>query len=185
MAGPNNSSITAKKYGTSRSMKISMAVAVSENHVIGKNGQMPWHLPEDLKFFKNITMGKPVVMGRNTWNAIGRLLPGRTNIVLSSTLRQQVPGLVVLPSWQEARSFLEKEGCPAVFVIGGGKVYAELLSVTDEVYLTRVHMRIEDGDAFFPPLDPKEWALKWEEEHGPDEKHAYGFTFQRWERKAL
>ena len=139
-------------------MQISIIVAASDNGVIGVRGQLPWHLPDDLKRFKAITMGKPIVMGRLTHESIGRPLPGRRNIVLTHRENYHPPGCDILRSVEAVLGLDEKE----VMVIGGGTVYTQFLPHAERVYLTRVHVCI-DGDAFFPELDPASWVVENEE----------------------
>jgi dihydrofolate reductase len=161
-------------------MLVSIIVAVSANNVIGFGGDLPWHISEDLKRFKKITMGKPMIMGRATWDAIGRPLPGRRSIVLT---RQQdlVPGgFEVAHTPQQA---LEIAGdVDEVMVIGGGEVYAQLLPLTDRIYLTRVHVEVH-GDTFFPVLDEAEWRFAATEEFSAGEGRPLAFTFQILERR--
>ena len=139
-------------------MQISIIVAASDNGVIGVRGQLPWHLPDDLKRFKAITMGKPIVMGRLTHESIGRPLPGRRNIVLTHREDYHPPGCDIVRSVDDVLGLDEEE----VMVIGGGTVYAQLLPHAERVYLTRVHVCI-DGDAFFPELDSASWVVENEE----------------------
>ncbi len=165
-------------------MQISIVVAASENNVIGVNNALPWHLPDDLKFFKKNTLGKPVIMGKNTWLSIGRALPGRLNIILSASLDQQLPqGVLRLKNIQDAYNFLSSENTEEACIIGGEQLYESALPATNTIYLTRVHTHIDKGTAFFPDVDWKDWILSWEETHPVDERHAFPFTFQRWERK--
>lgn len=165
-------------------MQIRIVVAASENNVIGLNNELPWRLPDDLRFFKKMTLGMPVVMGRNTWISLGKALPGRLNVVVSSTL-QETPeeGVLVFASLEAALDELRSKGHEEIAVIGGGQLYHTALAYTQTVYLTRVHAVLEKGTAFFPTLPPEEWQLTWEEPHEADEKHSYPFTFQKWERK--
>ena len=165
-------------------MQITIVVAASENNVIGVDNQLPWRLPDDLKFFKKETLGKPIIMGKNTWHSLGKPLPGRLNIVLSSSLREVTEGVMLFSSFEEAMNFLKSGRAEEVCIIGGGNVYASTLANTDVVLLTRVHTIIENGAAFFPVLSVDEWTLVWEEEHFADEKHLFDFTFQKWIRKS-
>jgi len=163
------------------SMEIRMVVAASENNYIGVDNQLPWHLPDDLKFFKRMTNGMPVIMGRNTWISLGRPLPGRLNVVISSSLKEVPEGVLVFESLQHALDYLEQQRNDMVSIIGGGQLYRSALHLADVVYLTRVHTILENGTASFPKLPAGEWQLTWEEPHAADEKHAYAFTFQKWE----
>jgi dihydrofolate reductase len=164
-------------------MQVSIVVAASENNVIGLDNQLPWHLPDDLRFFKRTTSGKPVLMGRNTWDSLGRALPNRLNLVVSSSLNQVPEGVLLFPGLEEAMEYLHKEHYEELFIIGGGKIYESSMKYTDVIYMTRVHTTLDKGTVFFPVFSAEEWELTWEERHERDEKHAYPFTFQKWERK--
>ena len=164
-------------------MRINAIVATDQKGIIGKAGDIPWYLPADLKYFKRTTMGYPVIMGRKTYESIGRPLPKRTNLVLTRDPFYMSTGVVVLHSLQEA---LEHPAClesEEVFIIGGGELYRQSLGVTERVFLTRVATEIEGGDAFFPELDLAEWELIHEQEHKADERNELDYVFQTWERK--
>lgn len=170
-------------------MKLISVVAASENNVIGMNNTMPWHLPDDLKFFKKMTLGGPVIMGKNTWISIGsRPLPKRQNIVVSTTMPADTPGAVVVPSFEAALEYIrehvpmaEGETEQKISLIGGGQMYRQALEQCDEIYMTRVHTNIEEGTVFFPEIrNNPDWEKVWEEAHPADEKHLYSFTFERW-----
>jgi dihydrofolate reductase len=133
-----------------------LVVAVSENGVIGREGGLPWHLPEDLKHFRRVTTGHAIVMGRRTWESIGRPLPDRRSIVVTRTPGYVAPGADVAPDLEKALA-LAYAGDPEPRVIGGGQLYAAALPRATRVYLTRVH-RVVDGDTFFPALDAAEWV---------------------------
>ncbi len=135
-------------------MKIVLVAALGQNNVIGRNGQLPWRLKSDLKYFRATTIGKPVIMGRKTYVSIGKPLPGRTNIVLTSNLSLVVPGGVLANSfdWQDA----ERRGVDEIMVIGGGDVFARTMATADRLEITHVHASPE-GDAFFPAIDPTQW----------------------------
>ena len=135
-------------------MKIAMIAAMANNRVIGKNNQMPWHLPEDLKHFKAMTLGKPIVMGRKTYDSIGRALPGRLNIVISRQEGLNIAGVTCVTSFENA---VEVAGeCEELVVIGGGQLYASLLSKADKLYLTEINLDV-DGDTHFPLWDDGSW----------------------------
>ncbi len=154
---------------------ISLIVAASANDVIGAQGELPWRLSDDLRRFKEVTMGKPIVMGRKTWDSIGRPLPGRQNIVITRQGDFAAEGCDVVGSVDEA---LSAAGDAAeVMIIGGSQVYALFLPRADRLYLTRVHARI-DGDAFFPAISETEWRLVSEEHHAADERNEHAFSFQ-------
>jgi dihydrofolate reductase len=160
-------------------MIVSIVVAISENNAIGKNNQLLWHLPEDLKFFKRVTSGHSIIMGRKTYESIGRPLPNRRNIVIS---RQNlvIEGCEVVPSLDKALEITAAE--EEVFIVGGGQIYVESLERCDRLYLTRVHTHIEDADTFFPTINPENWKILSEEHHTADEKHLYDYTFLVMER---
>jgi dihydrofolate reductase len=168
---------------------LSILVAVSDNGVIGREGRLPWHLPDDLKRFKALTMGKPIVMGRRTFESIGRPLPGRVNLVLTHSPDWQADGVVVVHSLDEAieRSRFAQiptardHGAREVCVIGGAAVFDLALSLASIIHLTRVRARI-DGDTFFPPLDQETWRETERVEHPADERHAYAMSFCTLER---
>ncbi|GHA54337.1 dihydrofolate reductase [Pontibacter akesuensis] len=160
---------------------IALVVAAAENNVIGKDNDLIWYLPADLKHFKSITMGHPMLMGRKTYESIGKPLPGRTSIIITSQKDFKAEGCVVVHSLEEA---LEKgrELDDDLCIIGGANVYQQALPLADKVYLTRVHHSF-DGDVFFPELSPAEWQVVEEEHHEPDEKNKYSYTFQTLTRK--
>ena len=155
-----------------------LIVATADNGVIGRQGQLPWHLPLDLKHFKQLTLGHPVLMGRRTWESIGRPLPGRANIVITRQPDWAAPGCEVAHSLAEALTLAAtRSGGELVCVIGGGEIYQAALPAADVVYLTEVHHAVPDGDAFFPPLSPTDWREETRERHEADEKHAHAFSF--------
>ncbi len=160
-------------------MKRSLIVARSRNGIIGHANGLPWRLPADLAFFKKTTMGKPVVMGRKTFEAIGRVLPGRQNIVVTRTPGYAVPGATVVDSLEAA--FRETGDAPEVFVIGGAQIYEAALPSADFIYLTEVEADIE-GDTAFPPLDMRQWRASDLGSQPVDERHAYALRFLRLER---
>jgi dihydrofolate reductase len=163
-------------------MIVSVIVAASENNVIGRNNQLPWHLPADLKYFKQTTMGKPIIMGRKTFESVGRPLPGRPNIVITRQADYSREGLIVTASVQEALNAAKAFNIEEVFITGGSEIIAQALpSLVQRLYLTRVHANVE-GDAFFPVLKKEQWKLVSSKPHPADEKHAYAFTFEVWER---
>jgi dihydrofolate reductase len=164
-------------------MKVSIIVATSLNHAIGKDNQLLWHLPADLKFFKAITMGCPVIMGRKTFQSIGRTLPGRQNVVITrdkSFNADKQFDLIVVGSIDEALVKLHSE--KEVFIIGGGEIYKQSIDSVDTIYITLVHTVI-DGDVYFPEIDKSKFDLVWEEKHLADEKNKFDYTFQKFERK--
>ena len=160
---------------------ISLIVAASTNNVIGVQGELPWRLSADLKHFKALTMGKPIIMGRLTWESIGRPLPGRKNIVITRNKSLAANGCDVVASPAEA---LTAAGdVEEVMVIGGGQIYDLFLPKAGRVYLTRVNTEIK-GDAWFPDLDPGTWALVDVESHAASEGNEFDFEFRTYERPA-
>jgi dihydrofolate reductase len=163
-------------------MTISLVVAASENNAIGKNNQLLWHLPNDLKFFKNTTWGMPVIMGRKTYESVNKPLPGRINIVITRQPDWKATGIIVAASLQDALQKAAETNCKEAFVIGGGEIYKWAFSIADKIVLTRVHTQIE-GDTYFPVINKNEWALDTEENFSKDEKHLYDYSFQIWKKK--
>lgn len=160
-------------------MKLVAIVAVADNGVIGRAGSLPWHLPADLAHFKRVTMGKPVLMGARTWRSIGRLLPGRTNVVISRTERPE--GALHARSLEEALALPEVRGAEEVMIIGGGRLYEAALPLCDELWITRVHATPE-GDTFFT-FDPAAWERVEANDRPADEKNPIPLTFERWLRR--
>ena len=154
---------------------ISIIVAYSKNYVIGKNNQLPWHVPADLKHFKAITMGKPIVMGRKTAESIGKPLPGRRNIIISQG-DKIFEGCEVFSSLQALKNEAE------IMIIGGANLFSQLLSCAEKMYVTEIDAQI-DGDAFFPEINNVEWEIISEEMHLPDEKNQYLYKFKTLQRK--
>lgn len=155
--------------------RIVLVVAVADNGVIGKGNQLPWHLPDDLKHFKAVTLGKPIIMGRKTYESIGRPLPGRHNIVLSRSSGFAPAGVTVVADL--AAAIRAAGPVPEVCIVGGAALYREALPLADEIQRTRVHAAV-DGDAFFAALDPSEWQVATAEPHSADERHAHAMTFE-------
>lgn len=160
-------------------MIVSLIVAMGENNVIGVNGAMPWRLSADLKRFKRVTMGHPLVIGRKTHNSIGRLLPGRQTIIISRNSQLKIPGAAVVASLEEAIRVAGK--CEELFVAGGGEIYRLALPIAKRIYLTRVAANIP-GDTTFPPLNAAEWRLIDQEFHPADERNDHAMTFEVLER---
>jgi len=163
-------------------MILSFIAAIDENNAIGKGNQLPWHLPEDLKFFKRTTLGKPVLMGRKSYESLGKPLPGRLNIVISKQDLQLPEGVLLYNDLQTAIERLQQEPTDEGFIIGGGQIFTQAMGLADKMYLTRVHTVIEGADAFFPEIDHTHWKMIHEQAHRADEKHKYDFTFQQYER---
>jgi dihydrofolate reductase len=160
---------------------LSIIVAMSEDRVIGRNGKLPWHLPIDLKHFKSLTMGHAIIMGRKTFESIGKPLPGRTTIVLSRGNEIKNPEVLTARSIGEAVDLAP--GDAEVFVIGGSEVFREALERADRIYLTLVHTTVPDGDAFFPEFNERDWHLVSEREVSANAENAHGMTFRVYERR--
>ena len=163
-------------------MILKAIVAYAENRVIGKDNDLIWHLPDDLKHFKRHTAGKTIIMGRKTWDSLGgRPLPNRRHIVITRTEGFQANGAEVVHSLEEAVALAKTE--EEVFIVGGAQIYALSLPMIDVLEITEVHAHFE-GDAFFPTFDEADFELVTEEHHPIDEKHKHSFTFKTWKRKA-
>lgn len=163
-------------------MKISMIAAMAHDRVIGKDNQMPWHLPADLAHFKRVTLGKPVLMGRKTFQSIGRPLPGRRNLVISRNPDYQAEGIEVVGSVEAALALLASSSVEELMVIGGGHLYAEMLPSADCLYLTRIDLAVE-GDTRFPAFDDGQWQRVDCESHPADEKNPHPYSFETWQRR--
>lgn len=162
----------------------SLVVAASTNNAIGKDNQLLWHLPNDLKFLKNKTWAMPVLMGRKSFESLGnKPLKGRLNIVLTSSKFFKKDGVAIVNNLKDAYFFAKENDYKEVMILGGGHVYEQTINEADKIYITRVHHVFEDADAFFPEIDEKKWKLVFNEDHFKDEKHAYDYSFQLWERK--
>jgi len=161
-------------------MKLSIIVAQAQNRVIGINNNLPWHLPEDLRYFKQVTMGKPIIMGRKTFDSIGRPLPGRTNIVITRDGSYQPEGVKVVNSLEAARELAESictiDGCDEAMVIGGAQIYEQALSLADRLYLTQVHADV-NGDAWFPAFHPGDWMEMGRDDFAASGHNPYDYSF--------
>jgi len=169
-------------------MILSVVVAASIENAIGKDNQLLWKLPNDLKFFKNLTWGMPILMGRKTFESIGsKALPGRMNIVLTrqSTLIQGSQLLVAAESMEHAMALAEKSGYKELFVIGGSELYRQIIPKADNIYLTRVDGKFPDADTYIDAIDQTKFQLVSTEEMPKDEKHPYAYRFETWQRKKL
>lgn len=155
-------------------MQLIAVVAMAQNRVIGKQNQLPWRMPADLQHFKSVTMGKPVIMGRKTYESIGRPLPGRLNIIVTRDLNYKAPGCEVVSSPGVALSLVAAQ--PEACLIGGSELYKQLLPEVSQIYLTVIHHDF-DGDAYFPELDKNEWQEVSREDHQADENNAYDYSF--------
>jgi dihydrofolate reductase len=161
--------------------RIEFVVAVARNGVIGRDNALPWRLPADLQHFKRTTIGRPILMGRRTWESLGRPLPGRTNLVLTRAAGYVAEGATVVHTLDEA--LRAAAGAEAVMVIGGAELYRELLPRAQVLHLTEVGADV-DGDVRFPDWDRAAWREVWREDHPADEKHAHPYAFVRLERIA-
>jgi len=161
-------------------MKISMIVAMAENQVIGRDNKLPWYLPNDLKYFKQVTMGKPILMGRKTYESIGKPLPGRTNIVMTRSADWSAEGVKVVHSIAEAlklaTAIAEIDGQEELMVIGGDQIYRAALAQSDRLYLTEVHAQVE-GDAEFPSIDRADWVEISREKFAAQGPNPYDYSF--------
>ncbi|WP_221394073.1 dihydrofolate reductase [Dyadobacter sp. NIV53] len=163
-------------------MLVSIIVAVAENGVIGKDNQLIWRLPDDLKRFKKLTTSHPIIMGRKTFDSIGKPLPGRTSIVVTRNQDFKMDGIVIVHSFEEALKEAGKLDTNEVFVIGGGELYKMALSVADRLYITEVKTTIE-GDTFFRITEPGQWTESERTAHEADERHPFTFNFVDYVRK--
>lgn len=167
-------------------MKVSLIVAAAENRCIGINNALPWYLPEDLKYFKRVTMGKPIIMGRKTFESIGKPLPGRANIVITNNKDYFHEGIKVATSLDEAIRLAESialiDGKDEVMVIGGAGIYALCLPRTDRLYYTKVHATV-NGDAFFPEVTWDAWKLVSQEDHLPSGSNPHAYSFCVYDRQ--
>ncbi len=160
---------------------ISFVVAMDKNRVIGKDNSIPWHLPEDLKFFKKVTMGHPIVMGRKTYESIGKPLPGRENVIVTRNVDYKAEGCIVLHSIEELKKYIDEKN-EEVSIIGGAQLFKETFPIADRLYITEIHREFE-GDTFFPEYPESEWTLTSKEKGVKDEKNPYDYYFMIYDRK--
>ena len=163
-------------------MIISCIVAVANDNVIGKDNDIPWYLPADLKYFKKITTGKPIIMGRKCYNSIGRPLPNRTNIIVTRDPFFISTNCLIAHTIEEALNMAVDFGDDEVFIIGGGTIYEQTMDFWDKLYITEVDLKV-DGDILFPQIDPEQWTLESQENHSSDEKNVYNYSFKVYKRK--
>lgn len=161
-------------------MNLTLIAAMSENRVIGRDNDLPWHLPRDLKHFKELTKGHHIIMGRRTFQSMGKALPHRTNIVVTTQEDFKAPGCIIVHTLEDAIRKAEGDNQP--FIVGGGKIYKQALAYADSIELTIVHAKLE-GDTYFPEISEDQWELTKKESHSPDEKHDYGFDFLSYRKK--
>ncbi len=165
-------------------MILTIVVAASTNNAIGRNNDLLWHLPNDLKWLKNVTWAMPIVMGRKTFESFGsKPLNGRLNIVITRQENFTAEGIVAVHSFDDAIFLAQEHDYKELMILGGSEIYKSTISKADKIILTRVHAVFEDADAFFPAIDEKEWKLVSNQDCSRDEKHAYDYSFQVWERK--
>jgi dihydrofolate reductase len=166
-------------------MKVSLIVAAAQNRVIGRNNNLPWYLPNDLKYFKQATMGKPIIMGRKTYDSIGKPLPGRPNIIITRNSEFTAEGVIVARSLKDAIAQAEDlafiNGAEEVMIIGGAQIYAESLPSADRLYLTEVHADVE-GDAYFPEYDANDWQEQGREDFTAIDPNPYDYSFVVYDR---
>jgi dihydrofolate reductase len=160
-------------------MRLSIIAAMAANRVIGRDNRLPWHLPADLKHFRRLTIGKPILMGRKTWESLGRPLPERTNIVVTRAADYAAPGCVVVHSLEAALRAAAHH--PEVMVIGGAELYRQVLPQARRIYLTEVHAGFE-GDAYFPELEQGAWREVERVDHEPDARNTHAYSFVVLER---
>jgi dihydrofolate reductase len=163
-------------------MKISAIVAADLNGVIGKDNKLPWHLPADLKYFKSLTTGHTIIMGRKCYESIGKPLPNRTNIIITRQEDYKADGCIVVNSLEDAILAAYKQAEQEVFIIGGGEIYNLAMPITQTVFYTKVFTKIENGEVHFNELSPDEWTLEKEEQHQADEKNPFDYSFCLYER---
>ena len=160
-------------------MRLSIIVAVADNHVIGKENKLIWHLPADLKRLKALTMGHHLIMGRKTFESLGKPLPGRPHIVISRNPDLKIEGVTVVPDLDRAISLASSD--EEAFIFGGAEIYKQSMNLASRIYLTRVHSYF-DGDAFFPEIDLKLWRLTDKEDFQPDDRNKYTYSFEQYDR---
>jgi len=163
-------------------MIISTIVAVDKNNAIGKDNQIPWYLPADLKYFKKMTLNHHIIMGRTNYQSIGRPLPKRTNIIVTRNPFFIVSNCLIAHSIEEALQIAHKNGEDEAFIIGGGTIYEQTQNLWDKVYITEVDVEIKDPDVFFPTRDFSKWNLIFEEKHSKDEKNPFNYNYKIFNR---
>ena len=163
-------------------MQKNIIVAISDNNAIGKDNALLWHISEDLKFFRSTTVGCPVIMGRKTYESIGRPLPKRLNIIVSRKGYDAPEGVLVVDSIEKGYEVAKEQGAEKCFVIGGGQIYAQAMQIADEMVITHVHTVIEDADTFFPQIDPETWKVAERSELKTDPESGYTFEFVKYIR---
>ena len=163
-------------------MKLALIVAMDEAGLIGKDNDLPWRLSADLQYFRRVTMGKPIIMGRKTHESIGRPLPGRDNIIITSDTQYQAEGCIVTHSISEALKQCKQ--VEEAMIMGGASLYKQCLPLVDIIYLTQVHATLK-FDTWFPALDKKDWIVVSEKRHPADDKNEYPYSFMVYQRKII
>ena len=159
---------------------LSHIVAASENNIIGSNNELPWKLSNDFKYFKNKTWGMPVIMGRNSFDAMKKALPGRINIVVTRKIDWQPENVIVVNTIDEAVVKAKESDTKEIFIIGGGEIFKQTINIVDRIYLTRIHTTVE-GDTSYPEIDASKWKLVKSDSFPADKKNNYPYTFEVWE----
>lgn len=162
-------------------MIISLVVAASNNNAIGKSNKLLWRLPNDMRYFKNVTWGMPVVMGRRTFESLGKALPGRKNIVLTKKTGWKADSVIPVNNFDDAVFLVKEMDVKEMMVIGGGEIYQSVFDRASRIHMTRVDSEFE-ADTFFPAIDPGIWELVRQKNYESDAKHAYNYSFQVWEK---
>ncbi len=160
---------------------LSHIVAASENNVIGSKNELPWNLPNDFKYFKNKTWGMPVIMGRNTYEALKKSLPGRMNIVITKKKDWHPEEVLVVNNIESAIEKAEESDAKEIFIIGGGEIFKQTMDKVSRIYITRVHTKV-DGDTFYPKINDAVWTKISSKSFTADDKHNYAYTFEVWEK---
>jgi dihydrofolate reductase len=163
-------------------MIVTLVVAAANNNAIGKDNKLLWHMPNDMKYFKNVTWGMPVVMGRKTFEALGKALRGRKNIVLTQQAGWKAEDVVAVKTFEDAKFLVKEMDMKEMMVIGGGEIYRSTIDKADRIHITRIDAEFEDADTFFPVIDPTVWKLVSQKNHEADAKHKYNYSFQVWEK---
>jgi len=164
-------------------MRVSTIVGMGKNREIGKGNDIPWHLSADLKHFKKVTTGHPIIMGRKCFESIGKALPNRTNIIISHNPDFHTKGCILVHSLDAALSVAQKTRAEEAFIIGGGEIYRMGLPLSTKLYLTEIDIEVEDADVFFPEINPTHWKETSAISHQKDTKNPYDYTFRVLERK--
>ncbi|MEO1626736.1 MAG: dihydrofolate reductase [Bacteroidota bacterium] len=162
-------------------MTVSLIVATADNRVIGRDNDIPWYLPADLKYFKRTTLGHHIIMGRKCYESIGKPLPKRTNVIVTRNPLYAASGCLVVYSLEEALQLAVDNGEEEAFIIGGAQIYQLALPYVDKLYITEVDLSVE-GDVYFPELDMSEWTEEWQEAHTADEKNEHNYVFKLYQR---